>query len=580
MIRQRLPLLSGYRVANPKVFSFNNMLSSLRGFFVIKKLFFIIIVIGIVIRLLGIMFGLPLWIVGDEASFIFGAFKMFELKTFLPVLHDSAFRGTFYYTPYLSYIYMPFFAILASTRWFFFSGTWDQFKLALQLDLTPFFLIGRLLSVVWSTFTIGLLYRVGKNFFKNERIGLYSAVFFALGLLPLTFGHWARHWSAAAFVTTLIIWCLSSNKTLANRYRCVAIIIGVGAGITMQITLLIGLVFFWLVFIDRVSLRRIFCEGWFWHSILIGSIFIAVAYGVWPRGFYVIKNAGETISAGKTFGGLVLSYWFYLQDLWLREPIFLFFLITGSFVSLRHYYKFVMAVGLFLAVYIGVFYLFFLTISRFLMLPYPLLALLAGVGMVWLQEKISKYSSSFANLFVLSVFATLIIVATRFDYLLIKNDTRVSALNWLEHNLPKHAKIAVLVPLLHLTATPDAIKDQYAFDKSSLHHIDLAEEQLLGKFIKTRQFYTFNPVNKPPSDKFFLNDFSRYLSAHNFEYIIYTPEFVKEHSIYLPVGNVIKEFLGTKNYDESLINGVSGNLNELFGFTQFGPNIEVSKLIY
>src|SRR3989344_8430702 len=86
----------------------------------------IILGAALLVRLAGITYGLPLWLVGDEPSLVFGALKMIELKTVLPVLHDDAFRGLFYYTPLLAYVYLlPFLGIIGLKGLFFLGSLAD-----------------------------------------------------------------------------------------------------------------------------------------------------------------------------------------------------------------------------------------------------------------------------------------------------------------------------------------------------------------------------------------------------------------------------------------------------------------------
>jgi hypothetical protein len=65
----------------------------------------IILFAGFFIRVVGVGYGLPHHLYGDEESVVYTALRMLELRTVLPVFHWEAFRGLSYYPPFLSYIH-------------------------------------------------------------------------------------------------------------------------------------------------------------------------------------------------------------------------------------------------------------------------------------------------------------------------------------------------------------------------------------------------------------------------------------------------------------------------------------------
>src|SRR3989338_1954886 len=172
-----------------------------------NKLILSLLFVAFILRVVGIQYGLPLWLVGDEPSFIFGSLKMIELRTFIPALHMQEFLWTFYYPPYLSYLYLLPFTFVAGAKFIFFSGSLGEFAQFLQFDLSDFFLAARLLSACIGTATVYLVYRVGKNIFGREREALFSAAFLAFSFLHVNFSHWARHWAPATFVFSFFLFC-------------------------------------------------------------------------------------------------------------------------------------------------------------------------------------------------------------------------------------------------------------------------------------------------------------------------------------------------------------------------------------
>src|SRR3989344_6241721 len=113
-----------------------------------KKILILILFAALAVRLIGIDYGLPLTLIHDEPPFVFGALKMLELKTLIPSLHSSQLESALYYPPYLSYLYLPFFALVISLKSLFFSGDFETLKNILIADPSVFFIIARIISAL------------------------------------------------------------------------------------------------------------------------------------------------------------------------------------------------------------------------------------------------------------------------------------------------------------------------------------------------------------------------------------------------------------------------------------------------
>ncbi|MEK9170042.1 MAG: hypothetical protein AAB674_00130, partial [Patescibacteria group bacterium] len=87
-----------------------------------KLILVYILIFSFLVRLAGIGYGLPLWLIDDEPPFTLAALKMIQLKTLLPAFHMEEFKAFLYYPPYLSYLYLLPFSILLGVKYLFFSG--------------------------------------------------------------------------------------------------------------------------------------------------------------------------------------------------------------------------------------------------------------------------------------------------------------------------------------------------------------------------------------------------------------------------------------------------------------------------
>ena len=176
-----------------------------------KIILIIILAASFWVRIFGINYGLPLWVVPDEPGSVFGALKMIELKSLIPANHIGEFLNVLYYPPFISYLYIIPFSFLLGLKFLFAGVSITEFKDFVMLDLSWFFIIARLFSVIIGTTTVWLVYKISKNIFEKEAPSLLSAGFLSLALLHVSFSHWTRHWVWATFLLTLIFYLLSKK---------------------------------------------------------------------------------------------------------------------------------------------------------------------------------------------------------------------------------------------------------------------------------------------------------------------------------------------------------------------------------
>lgn len=538
----------------------------------------LIVAIGALARLIGIAYGLPLWVVADEPSFIFGALKMLELKTLVPALHDDAFRGVFYYTPYLAHAYLLPFALIIAAKWAAFSGSAAEFANLLRADLSAFFLTARFLSAAVGTATIFFVYKTARNLFKKERVALFSAAFISFAFLHIVFSHWARHWVFAAFALAAVVFFLSHPLWSAKkRYLLASLASGVGIGITLQAGLIGVLAMLWFFIVDRFTLRDI-KRFWVWQCVILFLALSAFAYALWPRGFYVAEGANTSIATGKSAIGLLASYPYYVKDLSAREPALLFFLIVGAVSLYRREKRIFFVIFLFAAFYIAAFYFLFLNLSRFLLLLYPLFALAAGFGADAVFERLpNRLRIALTG----AIAVLLLIPPLYFDALLVRNDTRAQALFWAEANFPANVKVVAMSPLLRLPALPPAVAELRAVEPSAVRSIDLAEEQLDPAQHLPRRFHALNLLSNRFRNHSFFSNFDGYLADEKYAYAIYTPALAEERGALAALesrGQEIRRFGGSGEAAFALIDGLGGTLADLFHARSIGPAVVVREL--
>ncbi len=232
-----------------------------------KKILLLIIGVAFLVRILGINYGLPLWLVADEPPFVFGALKMMELKTLIPALHSDAFKAALYYPPFLSYFYLIPFSIFLGIKYLFIGGALETFKNIIIADPSGLFLIVRFLTAVLGTATVWLVYKISKNIFKSEAAALLSAGFLAFGFIHSDFSHWGRHWIPVAFIFSLVMYVLSREDFSPKRkYLMASLIAGIGAGVNYQMAISTIFILLWFIFYDHLYPLKFSVKNGFTHQ--------------------------------------------------------------------------------------------------------------------------------------------------------------------------------------------------------------------------------------------------------------------------------------------------------------------------
>lgn len=542
-----------------------------------------ILCVAFALRVAGIRYGLPMWLVADEPSSIFGALKMIELKTLVPTLHQDVFAGTFYYGVTLPYAYLAPFLAAMGLKFLSFGGTFVEFKNLLVSDPSIFFLIARTISALIGTATVYVIYRAAQELFEDERAALASASFLAFSLLHVDFSHWARHWIPVTFCFSLVILALAHRAwPIGKRYVFAALVAGAGVGISVQAGLAALFILLWFFLVDRLPVRTRMKEKWFWKAIFGFLALIVLAFLLWTKSFDFLFSDGSTeaVRIPKTIAGLVAYYGFHARNLLMAEPILLLFLLIGIGAAFKRKRGLCLAASGFIIMYFTVFYLFFSALfDRYILMLSPLFALLAGYGLARAFDVLARRNRQFAH--IVFLFPLLTLAPTLiFDVRLIRNDTRISAYEWVVAHVPAGAKVAVLSPLMRMPTDALAVAEQERIDAKSIRSADAAERDLSATLVSPR-FHALNlgAVTSPD----FFRDLPSYLRNAGYDYLILTPEYLKEKGAppeTAQLGESAAFFAGftPTNRNGSLTEGFGDGMRELFSPLQMGPDILIRKL--
>lgn len=138
-----------------------------------NRLFYFLLLIfclGFTLRAMGIGYGLPYLSHPDEARIVLDTLSMGHRHSLLPVRID--YPLLFRYL--LLFIYGIYY--LLGRLFHFFSGPYD-FALKFLIDPTGIYLVSRMVNVIIGSVMAIPAYMLGKNIFKDKRIGVVSFIF-------------------------------------------------------------------------------------------------------------------------------------------------------------------------------------------------------------------------------------------------------------------------------------------------------------------------------------------------------------------------------------------------------------------
>ncbi len=433
-----------------------------------------IVVLAFIFRVWGVAYGLSGLFIGDEKSLVGGALKMIYEKNIFPVLAPDAFR-LLYYPAFIPWIYLIFFV-----PWLIFSyftgdfNSFSQVKDYFTIYPESFFLIARLINVGFSAVTIFLVYLAAKKLF-SKRVGLYSALIYAVSWLATEQGHFSKHWNVGGFFAFLILFFAFS--ILKNPSRKNYILAGLAVGLagfsdyvySLYGIIVIGIHFF---FFSR-SLKQKILDFRLWIFISLAAVIFGLGVLVYPQEFQrLFLGEDSTAAAVKNLTGFWQTVSEVIKTLFHLETVmFILALIGGLFLFFKN--KKIIALLIFIPLLSPFLYYFFLHFEpRYVLLFLPFLGILAGFGL----NKIIEFSRIKSKIIIALVCLAVIFWPLKnlvvFDRILIQTDSRILAKEWVEKNLPFGSKIIINSWEFNLMRNHECIYDQQQTNNLSLRSRD------------------------------------------------------------------------------------------------------------
>lgn len=436
-----------------------------------------ILATGLVLRLLGVGYGLPFPLVSDEEILIGGSLRMMELKTLLPVLRGDA-MNILYYPPALSYLYLI--CMTPVIIWLFIAGGFpslDQLGLHLLNNIELVWLSARLTSVAFGTATLYLTYRIAHSITQSRTVGVAAAALLCADFMHVMLSHVARHWSATVFIIWLLAWL--SIQYFRNPSVKLAIIVGVCSGIGFGTSYIAVLGFgFWVIAhlagwrSGHVQLASKAAMGAVLTCIASSGLFVAAH----PYPFFrLLQGSVVPIYKEKTLAGWLEMCSFYLNALWQSNPTLVIAAVTGvAALALTKRWVFLLGAMAAIMAYTLFLYKALPLEDRYILPLSPLLAILGGYAFDTLRRASDRFP--LAKVLVPAGAAIAILASISLSawssILLQREDTRTQAKRWIEENIPKNVPVLVNMNTVRLIPDQASLSTQKSLDPNSLKAVD------------------------------------------------------------------------------------------------------------
>lgn len=569
---------------------------------------FWILVFALLLRLWGIDYGFPLFLVNDEPALVLGALKMIELKTLIPAWHEDEFRKVLSYPPLASYFYLVTLAPVIAVHYVLLGfPPLGEYKDIVALDPSFLWIAARIINALMGLGVIFIAYLTAKKITRSERASLLAALFLAVSFYHIQLSQVVRHWMPASLLLYLA-WLSSINvreTNLKKPYFLSGLFTGLAAGVNTSsaIGLLPGF-FFHLARHGESFKKKIFSSK-LWLMIVTATAIAIVFVALYPYG--LTRGEGTETVGGDIahrlgfFTSISFKNWFiflfdYFKLLWRYETTMLIASLIGFAALIRRAKVFSLTALVFSVAYLSLLYLFFNEIPRALIFILPIMAVFAGYGLDRLILRAQNHFRATAlsltaifGLFFLAFFAYPLLIDLRYDYLLAKPDTRLVAKGWIEKNIPEGAKILGDFPYLRLINTKNGIAYLEKLDPSGLRSQDRVLAKRNESNYPAPAYFLLNLHFLSPNVPERITGSAAYFKKQGFKYLIVEYKYADKSDLYPFTADLVRDLRLVKRFQSFSSDDFGRSLDitgeiatveplDLFKFDSYGQIIDIYEL--
>lgn len=435
------------------------------------------------LRLVGLDYGLPFWIVNDELPLVGGAMRMLELRNPIPSLAPGP-MSVLYYPPGLPLFYLPFFLATLAVEWIA-AGFPSQEAFVRQILSDPSgpWRVARVLTAVSGAATAVVVAKLAAEIFRDGRAGVIAGLLFACSFHHNLLGHFARVWTPTVFLFWVCM--LGAWRIYATGRRRDYVLAALGAGLGFAVNYLGVLAVLAAGFAHLVRHRRLVVDRNILLLAVIVAAFIVVFIALYWQNFMRLVGYSPLLAdiaqvAGR---GQILPLERMLQHyggvLWKTDPSVAVLGAVG--LAWCAYRAPAALVGGLLAcgAYLAVIFASSADDDRYILPATPLL-MIAGAGFaaaVWRRNAVAG-----AAIAVLAV-AMPLAASAQFARLLLTPDTRIAARAWVLANAAPDEGIANAMRAVGFEQTRESLTLQSGFEEDAM--TALQRRKLAGQDVRT-----------------------------------------------------------------------------------------------
>lgn len=538
--------------------------------------FLVLMLLAFALRIAHVTYGLPLWLINDEASMVLGALKMMELKSAIPAHHLGEMSAVLYYPPYVSYLYIIPFSIVLFFQNLYHAVDFEALKIIVTSDLSAYFIVARIISIAAGLLSIFFMYKASLSIFKTSRAALFSALLGATSLIHISLSMSARHWIFISLVYSAALYVLSHESLQAKKkYLLYYLIAAIGMGVSSISIVLFMLPPLWFLFEEKQPFAKIFALFKSWkfclQAVAVGflSLLPSLLYPL-SNGFLVDVTSNTTKSLLQAFASPLSM----ISRIGIAEPFLIIFMLVGFYFLFKKKPRVGLIFIAFISAYSIVFYFMFRFEARFVLPLIPFILIVAGYGIdiLWQKNKLFKGITALILIVILAG-------SIKLAYLGHNDDSRIHAVEWAYENLNESDKVMTYGSQLRLPATKSAIEELRKADQNAVRKIDLSEE--LRETDAFRRFQSLNVYTIQNED--FLKNIQTYAVSNGYTYVIREKSGSK---IGKAMENLTSESwklvasFGEPSTPYSLATSeFMGSILGLFKAKELGPEIEIYKAV-
>lgn len=393
------------------------------------KLLLCALILAFLLRTLNPTFGSPsLYISNDEAIAHLSALNMIAQRTPVSIAN---------YTPLGAYIQIPFLAAsFLGMKILGLVNSTSDFELFLLTHEGYFLFIPRLISALFGTLTILIIYRLTLLLFNKKEIALICAYLSAVSFNLVHISHFGKPWAPALFFMTLALY-LALRKRTVSSFITAGVAYGFHQVGIFILPLLLALtyknplkqiqgltIFVFLFFI----LNKLTLKSGIIDSIAHGQSFLN------PNTIagQVLSGQPTWQSLADTFTGNISGY--FAINFLVTDGVILTLGLLGLWKVMPERQLIIRVIPTFITLYFVFASLFFYPLLRYLLPIIILFIPLASYGLSKIQ--------SLPKIVAITILLVASINSLWWNWLYLKTPTFIQAHHWLNKNIPAETPIA------------------------------------------------------------------------------------------------------------------------------------------